>query len=121
MVGADALVHVHGEVDGLARAHLGDEDVRVDGGDGVLAAEVFNLLALGLEDNVLGVDVRMVVRLERIRLGPRSLLIHSTGHIELQLNGIPVERVRMGILPGLWFLVPLEVVVETFSSALERY
>lgn len=63
MVCADALVHVHGQVDGLLRPQLGDEDVWVDGPDGVLAAKVLGLPARGRKDNVLCVDVRVVVSL----------------------------------------------------------
>lgn len=61
VVGADALVHVHGQVDGLLRPQLGDEDVRVDGDDGIVAAKVLDLPSRGHEDDILCVDVGVVV------------------------------------------------------------
>lgn len=63
VVCADALVHVHGQVDGLLRPQLGDEDVWVHRPDGVLAVKVLGLPARRHEDNVPCVDVRVVVRL----------------------------------------------------------
>lgn len=63
VVGADALVHVHGQVDGLLGPQLGDENVRVDGDDCVVAAKVLDLPAGGHEDDILCVDVGVVVGL----------------------------------------------------------
>lgn len=47
VVGADALVHVRHELDLLPRPQLRDQDVRVYGGDGLVAGEDLDLLADG--------------------------------------------------------------------------
>lgn len=56
VVGADALDAMHREVDGLAGAQLCDQDVRVDGLDGVLAGEELGLAAGGDELDLVRVD-----------------------------------------------------------------
>lgn len=90
MVGANTQVHVHGELDGLPGAHLGDEDVWVDGDDCVLAREVLILPALGGEGDVLGIDMGVVVGLEGVRLVLRGVGIYGAGHIEVQLDCVVV-------------------------------
>lgn len=112
-------MHVHGQIDGLLRSQLGDQNVRVDGHDGVLVREVLGLSARGLEDNVPGVDVRVVVRLQGIRLGWVGIPVHGAGDVQLQADRVPVEAVGVGILARLGLLVPLEEVVQPLLAALE--
>lgn len=120
VVGADALVHVHGQVDGLLGPHLGDEDVRVDGGDGVGAGKVLFLLAHGRKDNVAGVDVRVVVGLGRVRLVGRGVLVGRARHVELEAHRVVVEAAGVVVLGVGGLLVPLEEVLQALAAALER-
>lgn len=68
VVKTDALVHVHGQINGLSRAQLGDQDIRVHRSNGILTAKVFNLFPRRHKDNILGIHMRIVIRLKRIRL-----------------------------------------------------
>lgn len=120
VVGANALVHVHRQVDGLLGAHLGDEDVRVDGGDGVGAGKVLFLLAHGDKDNVLGVDVGVVVGLGRVLLVGVGVLVGGARHVELEADGVVVEAAGVLVLGVLGLLVPPEEVLEALAAALER-
>ena len=119
VVGADALVHVHGELDGLARPHLGDQDVRVHRGDGVVAREVARLVALRVEDDVAGVDVRVVVQLGRIVLTGGSLLVLGAFDVERQAHRVEVEGGREGVLARLRGPPPLEELAEALLATLE--
>ncbi len=110
---------MHGQLNGLTGTELGDENVRVYGCNGVLAAKVLLLIAVGLEDDVAGVDVGVVVRLEGVRLAGVGVLVDGTCDVELELDGIEVEAVLVGIRAVLGLLVPLEKVAETLTAALE--
>ena len=119
VVGADALVHVHGQVDGLVGAQLGDEDVRVDGGDGVVTAKVLDLVADGLKDYVARVDVGVVVGLVGVVLVGRGVPVDGAGDVEREADRVPVEAVGVGVLAVVGLLVPLEVVVQALTATLE--
>lgn len=98
MVPAEAFVHVHLDVDLLVRSHLGDQDVRVDGADGVLAREPALLPAEGLKDDVPRVDVRVVIQNRRIpRILGRVLVMRALG-CELEAHSVCVEGRRVGVL-----------------------
>lgn len=113
VIGPDALVHVHRQIDLLSRPHLGDKDVGVRGPDGVLAREVLGLPALGHELDVLGVNMGVVVELLGVLAVRRRALVGLALDLELELDRVVVAR-------GLALLVPLEEVVEAFLAAGER-
>lgn len=121
VVGADALVHVHGQVDGLAGPQLGDKDVRVGRADGVFPRKVLGLLARGHEDDVFGVDVRVAVGLEGVVFRRGSVRVNGALDIELEANRVPVEAARVRVLAGRGLLVPLEELVEALAPALEGH
>lgn len=121
VVCADALVHVHGQVDGLLGPQLGDEDVWVDGPDGVLAAKVLGLPARRHKDNVLCVDVRVVVRLERVVFRRRGVLVDGACDVELEAHRVPVEAVCVLVLAGGRLLVPFQKVVDALAAAVEGH
>lgn len=112
MVRSDALVHVHRQVDLLAGAHLGDEDVRVGRADGVLTREVLGLAALGYELDVLGVHVGVVVEFLGILAVRRRVLVVLALDLELELD-------RVVVAGRLALLVPLEEVVQPLLAARE--
>lgn len=119
VVGADALVHVHGQVNGLLGPHLGDENVRVDGANGVGTGKVPLLLAHGHKDNVPGVDVRVVVRLGRVRLVAVGVLVGGARHVELEAHRVVVEAAGVVVLGVGGLLVPLEEVLQALAATLE--
>lgn len=121
VVSADALVHVHGQVDGLLGPHLGDQDVRVDRGDGVGARKVRRLVARGHKDNVLGVDVRVVVRLGWVLLVRVGVGVGRTRHVELEPDRVVVETTRVLVAGIGGLLVPLEKALQALAPALEGY
>ena len=110
VVGSDALVHVHRQVDLLAGAHLGDEDVGVGRADDVLAGKVLGLAALGNELDVLGVHVGVVVELLGVLAVRRRVLVVLALDLELELD-------RVVVAGRLALLVPLEEVVEALLAA----
>lgn len=126
VVGADALVHVHGEVDGLRGPQLGDEHVGVHGGDGVGAAEVLDLVPRRHELDVARVDVGVLIRHPRVLFTGVRGLVDLARHVELQPHRVVVEaagvRVRV-VAPGagLGLPVPPQVVPQALLAALERY
>lgn len=61
----------------------------------------------------------IVVRLERVVLGRRSVLVDGTCHIKLEADRVPVEAACIRIVTSLWLLVPLEEVVQTLATTLE--
>lgn len=63
MVCADSFDAVAADVDLLSGPELSDQNVRVGGPDAVLAGEHLCLLALGFEDKVAGVDMRVDIAL----------------------------------------------------------
>lgn len=121
MVCADALVHVHGQVDGLLGPQLGDEDVWVDGPDGVFAAEILGLPARRRKDNVLCVDVRVVICLERVVFRRRGVLVDGACDVELEAHRVPVEAVCVLVLADCWLLVPFQEVVDALAAAVEGH
>ncbi|KAI6761915.1 hypothetical protein HG531_002468 [Fusarium graminearum] len=98
---------------------LGDRNGWVRGRNSVLAAKVFGLSASGHKDNVSRINVGIVVRLERVVLGRRSVLVDGTCHIKLEADRVPVEATCIRIVTSLWLLVPLEEVVQTLATTLE--
>lgn len=100
VVGADALVHVHLQVDDLARAELGDEDVGVHGPDHILRAlEDVDLAARGDELDVAGVDVGVVVELGGVALARGGGRVAGTLDLQAQLDGVVVvDRARGAVL-----------------------
>lgn len=98
MVPAEALVHVHVDVELLARAHLGDQDVRVDGPHGAVALEVLGLAAEQLGGDVGGVDVGVVVELLGVALVGRGVFVVGALDPQLQRDGVIVEGGVEGVL-----------------------
>lgn len=119
MIGSNSLVHMHGEVNGLSGSQLGDQDVWVRGRNGVLAAEVLDLLASRDEDDVARINVGVMVSFERVVLSGRSILIDGACHVKLEADRVPVEAAGIRVLASLWLLVPLEEVVQTLTATLE--
>ncbi len=68
MVRPNPLVHVHGEVDDLARTHLRNEDIRIGRRDHAIAVEELGLAADWEKFDILGIDVRVIVQLCRVCL-----------------------------------------------------
>src|ERR1041384_6964664 len=101
---------MHSEVDGLSGSQLGDQDIWVCGRNGVLAAKVLDLLASRDEDNVARINVRIVVGLERVVLGRRSILVNGTSDVEFETDRVPVEAAGIRVLASFWLLMPLEEV-----------
>lgn len=120
VVAADALVHVHGQVNGLLRAHLDNQDVRVDGGNGVLAGEELLLAAHWRKDNVLCIDVGVVVGLEGVVLAGGGVRVDGAGDIEVEADGVVVEAAGKLVLAVVGLLVPLEERLQALAAALER-
>ena len=110
VVGSDALVHMHRQVDLLAGPHLGDEDIRVARADGVRARKVLGLAALGHELDVLGVHVGVAVELLGVLAVRRHGLVVLALDLELELDRVVVAR-RLALL------VPLEEVVQALLAA----
>lgn len=112
VIGADALVHVHVELDALAGPQLGDEDVGVDGADGVLAGEELDLAAGRNELNVLCVDARVVEGLCRVRLAGGGVRVAGALDAQAQLDGVVVEGALAALL-GL--AIPLQELVQALG------
>lgn len=90
MVRSDTLDTVKFHVDLLSRAKLGDQNVGVNGLDGVVSDKVLLLTTNRMESDVLGVDVRIAVELARVRLALLSVRILGTFDIQAQDNGVVV-------------------------------
>lgn len=139
MVGSDAFDAVTLQVDSLTRSQLGDQDVWVDGADSIVAAEVFGLLALRVELELMGVDGAVDVELVGVALSlSREFLAFwapFASHVEFENDGVVVARNRgvrvddfarlledvllSRIVLGRALLVPLHP-AETFARASER-
>lgn len=101
MVGTDTLDTVKFHLDRLTRTELGDQDVRVDGLDCVIASKELFLATDGVECNIFGVDVRILVELAgiiflRVRVG-----VLGTFDVQAQDDGVVVGGVAaIGIVVG---------------------
>lgn len=120
VVRADALVHVHLEVNHLPRPQLGDEDVGVRGADHVVARKVLFLLADGLKDDILGVNVRIVVQLPRVRLAGRGVGVVFALDLQPQLYRVVVIGCRIRILSFGRLVPPRHEVSDALLAAGER-
>ncbi|RCI14823.1 hypothetical protein L249_6392 [Ophiocordyceps polyrhachis-furcata BCC 54312] len=114
---ANALVHVHRQTDGLARTKLGDENIRMNGTDGVVACKVLVLLTDRDEDYIPSVDVGVVIGSSRVRLARSGVFVDGAADIELELDGIPIEAGSVRIFTRLGLLVPKKIVVNTLTTA----
>ena len=120
VVGADALVRVEHEVEFLARAELGDEDIWVDGADRVVFWEFRGLLPLGLVDEVARVDGGVDVFDLRVGGVAWGGGVAGAGDFQVEDDGVVVGAVGRADVVLLVAWVPPFHPAETGGRAGER-
>lgn len=96
MIGSDSLDTVHFHLDPLAGAQLGDEDIGVHRLNGIVILEIVLLSSNGVERNILGIDMGVVVEFARILLSRGSIRILRAFDIETQHDSIVIARRATG-------------------------
>jgi len=91
MIGADTLDTVHFHLDLLAGAQLGDQDVWVHGADRTVTNKELRLTTDGLERDVFGVDVSVIVQPARVLLILVGIGVLGALDVEVQNNGVIIS------------------------------
>ena len=119
VIGPNTLNTVHFHIDRLPGTEFGNKNVGVSRLDGIITDKVFFLTTNGLENNILGVNVGVVVQSARVLLVRRSIRVLGAFNVQVQYNRVEVAGVASTFRVVFCGLLKPAHPADAFSGALE--